>query len=124
MAKRIDLDPNQVKELAALGCKITEMMAFFGVSRDTVYKYRDEIEAGKAELKMSLRRAQIKTALNGNATMLVWLGKQLLDQRDNHTTELTVKNADVALLREKLEIALELNEEGTVNTAPAEESAD
>lgn len=37
-------------------------------------------EAGKS----SLRRAQWTTALRGNATMLVWLGKQELGQRDRH----------------------------------------
>jgi len=31
---------------------------------------------------MSLRRAQIKTALDGNPTMQIWLGKQYLGQHD------------------------------------------
>lgn len=32
--------------------------------------------------KMSLRRAQWKSAENGNATMQIWLGKQWLGQKD------------------------------------------
>lgn len=32
--------------------------------------------------KMSLRRAQWKAAENGNTTMLIWLGKQWLDQKE------------------------------------------
>ena len=43
----------------------------------------DTIRNQKAEGgKVSLRRAQIKLAESGNATMLIWLGKQLLNQRD------------------------------------------
>lgn len=37
---------------------------------------------GFADLKKSLRRKQIERAESGNATMLIWLGKQLLGQRD------------------------------------------
>jgi hypothetical protein len=32
--------------------------------------------------KISLRRQQIETAKKGNVSMLIWLGKQLLDQSD------------------------------------------
>jgi hypothetical protein len=32
---------------------------------------------------VSLRRAQFRAAENGNATMLIWLRKQWLGQRDN-----------------------------------------
>jgi hypothetical protein len=38
---------------------------------------------GREDIKMTLRRAQIKLALSGNATMLIWLGKQLLSQEEN-----------------------------------------
>jgi hypothetical protein len=40
---------------------------------------------GREELKVSLRRAQLKLALSGNAVMLIWLGKNLLLQSDNPT---------------------------------------
>ena len=36
----------------------------------------------QGEGKASLRRAQWKAAQDGNPTMLVWLGKQMLGQRD------------------------------------------
>jgi DNA-binding response OmpR family regulator len=35
-----------------------------------------------ARLKVSLRRQQIEAAKKRNPTMLIWLGKQLLEQRD------------------------------------------
>ena len=45
------------------------------------------IENGRANGRQTLRRLQWQAANEGNSTMLVWLGKQLLGQRDK--TELT-----------------------------------
>ena len=36
--------------------------------------------------KTSLRQAQLRVALEGNPTMLIWLGKNVLNQNDNGTT--------------------------------------
>ena len=38
---------------------------------------------GRAETKQALRKAQIKSAIGGNTTMLIWLGKNILGQNDN-----------------------------------------
>lgn len=43
--------------------------------------------------KMSLRRAQWKSAENGNVTMQIWLGKQWLGQKEQAEIDLSV-NAD------------------------------
>jgi len=40
------------------------------------------VEKGAATGRTSLRQAQFKLALAGNATMQIWLGKQLLGQTD------------------------------------------
>ena len=62
------------------------MAEWFRVNRETLkYNFSDYIEKGRAQLKYRLRRAQIHTALNGNPTMLVWLGKNILGQSDNPT---------------------------------------
>lgn len=42
--------------------------------------------------KMSLRRAQWKSAENGNVTMQIWLGKQWLGQKDQQ--DIVVQNMD------------------------------
>lgn len=79
----IPIDPEQVEELARIGCTIEEIAGVFKCSRDTIEKrFRDEIDAGKADMKKRLRKAQLETALAGNPTMLIWLGKQMLNQRD------------------------------------------
>jgi len=79
-----EIDAEQVRELAELGCLATEIGAILGCSTDTLFRrFTDELAAGKAALKHNLRRAQIQAALAGNATMLIWLGKTILGQRDH-----------------------------------------
>lgn len=76
--------PDQVQELASLGCKDSEISNFFGINEDTLkYNFQEYLIKGREELKQSLRRAQIKLALSGNAVMLIWLGKNILGQSDN-----------------------------------------
>ncbi len=80
--KRI-VNPDDVYKLAALGCNNEEICRWFDVNKDTLqYTFGHIIDKGREELKMRLRRAQIKLALDGNPTMLIWLGKQMLGQTD------------------------------------------
>jgi len=78
------IDPKEVEKLAELHCTIQEMADFFNVPRETLkYNFRDIITKGKERTKQRLRKAQIELALKGNAVMLIWLGKNLLQQQDN-----------------------------------------
>jgi hypothetical protein len=79
-----DVDPKLVDRLAAIHCNIEEIAAVCKVSRDTIERrFRDVIEAGKANGRASLRRLQWRAAeVDRNPTMLIWLGKQYLGQRD------------------------------------------
>jgi hypothetical protein len=71
--------PEEVIKLAKLGCTVEEMSDWFGVPFNTLkYNFSSEIAKGRAETKQALRRAQIALALKGNATMLIWLGKNML----------------------------------------------
>ena len=47
------------------------------------YNFYPYILKGQEETKQKLRHAQIKSALSGNATMLIWLGKNILGQSDS-----------------------------------------
>jgi len=77
------VDPDVVRRLASLHCTIEEIAAVVGCSRDTLERrFRAQIHEGKERGKVSLRRKQWKLAMSGNATMLIWLGKQLLEQSD------------------------------------------
>lgn len=83
-----DIDPKKVQELAAQGAKVVEIADYFGVDRDTIHdRFPAELTKGKAELRASLRMAQITTAKQGNPTMLIWLGKQYLGQSDTSIDE-------------------------------------
>lgn len=77
------IPPDDIYKLSALGCDMQEMADWFGINRETLkYNFSDYINKGRADLKHRLRRAQIKAALDGNATLLIWLGKQYLGQTD------------------------------------------
>jgi hypothetical protein len=81
--KRVVFDED-VYKLAAMGCNDREIARWFDISDDVLrYNFSDIIAKGREELKQNLRRAQIKLALQGNATMLIWLGKNILGQSDN-----------------------------------------
>jgi hypothetical protein len=77
------IDPKEVEKLASLWCSINEMADYFNVPINTFkYNFIDVIKKGRAETRRTLRQAQIKVALSGNVTMLIWLGKNILGQSD------------------------------------------
>ena len=76
--------PEDVYKLAAIGCKDSEIANWFGIAYDTLRNnFAEELIKGREDVKIALRRAQLKTALDGNATMQIWLGKNLLGQSEN-----------------------------------------
>jgi hypothetical protein len=80
----IIVPPQEVEDLAALGCKDIEIAEWFGINNNTLrYQFSVELVKGRENLKQSLRRAQLKAALGGNVTMLIWLGKNILGQTDS-----------------------------------------
>lgn len=102
LALKVDLeDPKQLAKLetlGGLGCTYEEMAHSFGVTQRTIANYMKDKEGlffttyKKAETKVkeSLRRAQLTKAMKGDNTMLVWMGKQMLDQKDkteNYNTD-------------------------------------
>ena len=81
--------------MCALQCTNEEIAAWFSCSVRTIEKYLKQPEVaevvarGRAKGRISVRRAQMKLLEAGNATMGVWLGKQLLGQRDVTPFEVT-----------------------------------
>ena len=83
-----EIKADAVYKAASFGCTIQEIADLNAVSVDTIKRrFRPELTKGKADLKQRLRKAQINLAMQGNATMLIWLGKQMLNQTDNGTFE-------------------------------------
>jgi hypothetical protein len=69
--------------LGRIHCTDAEIEILTGCDRNTLERHKATIDRGRADGKMSLRRKQINTALAGNPTMLIWTGKQYLNQADH-----------------------------------------
>ena len=81
----IVVPPDQVEELAAIGCTDRDIANFYGVKEDTLRRnFAENLVKGREGLKIKLRRAMLKNALvNMNTTMQIWLSKQYLAMQDN-----------------------------------------
>jgi len=81
---KLDIDAEQVTRLARLHCTMQEMADFFGCHRETLREnFSSQIDKGRSEGNISLRRKQWQMAVEkGNVVMLIWLGKQMLGQRN------------------------------------------
>lgn len=79
-----EVNIKQVKALALVGCTNREIAEYFGVSTQLIKRrFHDVLTKRRARHKSILRRAQWRAAVDGlNPAMLIWLGKQILDQRE------------------------------------------
>lgn len=86
-----------VDKLCTIQCTQEEIASFCDVSVDTLERAcRREHDMSFAEFykekaakgRISIRRAQFQCAEKGNVSMLIWLGKQYLGQRDKSLEEL------------------------------------
>ena len=82
-----------VEDMSYHGCSWVEIASILGVTRQTIDdKYRDVLNIGQSHFKHDLRRFQLACANNtrvGNPAMLIWLGKQYLEQSE--TPQMEVK---------------------------------
>ncbi len=76
-------------QLATEGATDGEIAGSLGIAQARLADYksareglRDAIDRGRREWTISLRRAQTLLAREGNATLLIWLGKNALGQTD------------------------------------------
>jgi hypothetical protein len=85
------IDWKKVGRYLQAQCKTTEIAGILGISPDTLYtrcpqdnkmEYTAWSALKKAEGIELIRAKQFDTAMAGDRTMLIWLGKQLLGQKD------------------------------------------
>ena len=77
------VDTQAIQKLAQMHCTYDEIAEFLDVSTKTLQRnYVHLIKKGREMGKISLRRAQFEKAIGGNVAMMIWLGKQHLDQKD------------------------------------------
>lgn len=97
------IDWKRADELLIAGCPGTEVAAFFGIAPCTLYDrcladhgigFTEYSQAKKAKGESLLREVQYKRALGisdkGDNTMLIWLGKQRLEQSEKQKVEHTM----------------------------------
>jgi hypothetical protein len=83
------IDLGQLEKLAILHCTDDEIASFLGITVRTLRRRKQNpafaavLENGRNKAKAMLRRLQFEKAQQGNVTMLIWLGKQILGQNDH-----------------------------------------
>ena len=106
------IDWQKVDQMCAMHCTGEEQAAILNVDYDTLNAAcKRDHECGFSEYfkqkssngKMSLRRKQYTTAMNGNTTMLVWLGKNWLGQKDTPEEQQEIEGK-LAMLLDSLEV--------------------
>jgi hypothetical protein len=87
--KNIDLE--QLDKLIGLQCTGEEVASYFSIDYDTLNRivqdtynmsYSEYFQIKRGVGKASLRRIQYQSAMEGNVTMQIWLGKNWLGQSD------------------------------------------
>lgn len=75
----------KIEEMASYSLSQEEIASILGYERQVFYDnqcYLAAFKRGEKHCNASLKRRQYLEAMNGNTTMLVWLGKQRLGQKD------------------------------------------
>lgn len=89
---RKQIEKDQFEKLCALQCTLVEIAGWYGCSEDTIERwckrtyhltFAETYKKFSQDGKISLRRAQFKLA-ERSASMAIWLGKQMLGQREQY----------------------------------------
>lgn len=103
------LDYEKLEALCKIQCTEVECCAILGCKEDTLalalkadghVNFQEYFKRASSGGKMSLRRRQFKAAVeDGNVTMLIWLGKQYLGQKDAIENSGEVKSSNEVVFR-------------------------
>ncbi len=89
--KKAKIPWDKVDKLLEAGCTGTEIAAYLGVHPNTLYlackdtnkcDFSEYYQGKRAKGNTGLKTAQYKLAMQGDKSMLIWLGKQRLGQVD------------------------------------------
>jgi len=106
MSNKLKIDWDKVDKMLEAGCSGEECASALGIHSNTLYNrckedrgeefvtYRAQKRAS-GEVKLRLKQQEL--ALEGDKTMLVWLGKQRLDQREKLDTRNTHKGEPITV---------------------------
>jgi hypothetical protein len=108
--------------MGMVNATIAEMAGHFGINEKTMDRrmgmisYNAAFMDGLSDFKLTLRQLQRISAQQGNVTMLIWLGKQYLGQKDRPDSAMTGGD--------KLHEMLEIFRAGPVPTHPSAAAGD
>ena len=122
MARPIkEIDWDKLARICQYPMKNEDIAAILDLSVDTIFRaikkkykisfaeYKDQKQSN---LRFTLLSKQIEVAKSGNVTMLIWLGKQYLDQKDKK--EISAEDVNSAIIlsysKESIKKAAETNE--------------
>src|SRR3984893_17692985 len=114
------IDLIELEKLCGLQCTDEEIAYWFGVTTRTIERRRKKkkfagvMKRGNAKGRISVRRMQIKLLENGNATMGVWLGKNILGQTDEVHHQFDGRAVSVCVMVGRPE-PLQLDDENTID---------
>ena len=112
-----EIDAKQFEKLCGLQCTKLEICGWFDITDKTLESwckrtygkgFSETFEEKRAAGKISVRRAQYELALKGNATMLIWLGRNYLGQSEDVTVKANVALDDDGLSKSLKELGKEL----------------
>lgn len=102
--KRDNISKEQFESLCAIQCTEEEILSVLNITDKTLNTWCNEtygcnfseIFKEKRQLgKASLRRMQWKTAEKGNVTMQIWLGKNLLGQKESIDIDTKLQRVEI-----------------------------
>lgn len=128
--KQPKVSEDQIFQLAKIMCTDTEISDVAGVSVDTLQRrYAAVIESGRNDGRASIRREQFKLAMSGNVPMLIWVGKQYLNQVERVHAALDVRTREpsvdtqglsnnqlIELIMQRRDNAVQISEAKSVST--------
>ncbi|MFA5805415.1 MAG: hypothetical protein WC879_12305 [Melioribacteraceae bacterium] len=83
MKKEKNKEEITIQKLAGYGLTNKEIAEALGYDDNTLKRnFEIFLIKGRVNLKERLKRKQISVAMQGNVTMLIWLGKQYLGQAE------------------------------------------
>jgi len=92
----IEINWDDFDKLCLFQCTLREIATWFDCSEDTIENKVQEVQGmtfseyykiKRGHGKIALRRKQFQTAMEGSVPMLIWLGKNWLDQTDKQNIE-------------------------------------
>ncbi len=85
---KLAIDEEKLEKLASIDCSYEEMASILKCNPSTLTRnFAQVIEKGRAQGRASLKRRQFELAMSGNVTMLIWLGKVRLGQKERQVVE-------------------------------------